>query len=146
VRTTVAAVALGLLLPLAGCGDPVQNYCSAVQEHRKEIADMVSADSGPTSLLEHLPMLRDLAGKAPDDLSDEWQTFLNAVENLDDALRRADLEPGDFEDGRAPAGTAPGDVKAVQDAAAQLADPDVVQAADGISQQATDVCKVNFGL
>lgn len=145
-RGWVSAVALGLLVPLAGCGDPVQNYCSAVQEHRKEIADMVSSESGPEALMKHLPMLRDLADKAPDDLSDEWQTFLNAVENLDDALRRADLKPGDFNNGQAPAGTSPGDVKAVQDAAAQLADPDVVQAASGISQQATDVCKVNFGL
>ena len=30
-------------------------------------------------------MFRDLADEAPDDLTDEWQTFVNALEGLQDA-------------------------------------------------------------
>ncbi len=143
----LAAVAtLVLLLPAAGCGDPVENYCSAVQANRKELADMVSADAGSTSLLEHLPLLRELAEKSPNDIADEWQTFLNAVENLDGALADAEVDASDFQTGKPPAGTSPEDVKSIQDAADQLSKPEVVDAAGGISQQATDVCKVNFGL
>ena len=45
--------------------------------------------TSPTALLDHLPMLRDLADQAPEDLADEWQTFLDALEGLDEALKDA---------------------------------------------------------
>ena len=81
------AVAALLLLPLTACGEnSIESYCGEVRENRKQLAEMVSSEQGPEALLDGLPLLRDLAEEAPDDISDEWQTFLNAVENLDEAL------------------------------------------------------------
>ncbi len=145
VRRTGLALT-GLLLALSACGDPVENYCSAVEGHREQLADMVASDAGSSALLENLPMLRDLAEQSPPDLKDEWQVFLNAVENLDRALQQAEVDPTDFSNGKAPAGTDAEDAKAIQDAAGELGTPEVAEAAGQIEGQARDVCKVNFGL
>ncbi len=145
-RSAVPGVVLALLLALAGCGgSTVDDYCKDLGQQRKEMADMVSSES-PTALLSHLPMLRELAEKAPEDLQDEWQTFLDAVEGLDKAIDRAGVKASDFKDGQPPAGLSEGDRKAVADAAGEIRTDEVVQAAAGIEQQARDVCKINFGL
>lgn len=136
-----------LLLPLAGCGGTsIEDYCAEVREHREEIAEMVSSEAGAAALLEGLPLLRELAEDAPDDLSDEWQTLLNAVDNLDEALGAADVTAADFERGRPPEGMTATQRRAISDAASDLTSAEVTGAATGIEQQARDVCKVNFGL
>lgn len=139
------ALVVALLLPLAGCGDPTESYCSDLEQHRKQIAEMVESNS-PSALLSNLPMLRDLAEKSPDDLADEWQTFLGALDGLAEAIKDAGVKASDFKDGKAPPGLSEADRKAIADAAGQIRTDDVVQAASGIEQQARDVCKVNLGL
>jgi hypothetical protein len=141
----VTALVVALLLPLAGCGDPGKDYCNALQSHNKDIAAMVGSDS-PAALLSGLPTLRDLAKKAPDDLTDEWKTFIDALEGLAAAIRKAGFKPSDFKGGRPPQGLSVTDQKAIADAANQIGTADVVQASTGIEQQARDVCKVNLGL
>lgn len=142
----VALAAVVLLLALQACGEnDVESYCSEVKQQRKELADMVETGS-PAALLGALPTLRDLAEAAPPDLEDEWQTFLPAVEALEEALDDAGVEPGDFEDGKPPSGLSSGDQQAIKEAADRIRADDVVRAAAGIEQQARDVCKVNFGL
>jgi hypothetical protein len=138
-------VATVLLLPVTGCGDATENYCKDLEEHTEQIAEMVGSDS-PAALLDGLPMLHDLAAKAPEDLTDEWQTFLGALDGLDEAIEKSGVEASDFEDGKPPAGLSAADQKAIADAAGQVSSDDVVAASTGIEQQARDVCKVNLGL
>ena len=142
-RRGTAVLVAALLLPLSGCGG--QSYCDALQQQRKEIAEMTGSGS-PSALLDGLPMLRDLAEKAPEDLADEWQTLIGALDGLDDAIREAGVKPADFEDGKPPAGLSAADQKAITDAANQIGTDGVVQASAGIEQQARDVCKLNLGL
>lgn len=145
-KGSAAALALTLLLPLAGCGESqIDRYCHAVEGYRTELADMVDSSSA-TALLSHRPMLHDLASQAPEDLTDEWQTFLAAVDGLQEALDRAGVKASAFSGGKPPAGMSAAARKAVADAADQLRSDDVVLAANGIEQQGRDVCKVNFGL
>ena len=144
-RRLVPAVLAVLLLGLAGCGDPIEDYCSQLREDRKEFAEMLDSESS-SALLGNLPMLRDLAEKSPDDLSDEWQTYLSAIEGLDEAIKDAGVKPSDFDDGTPPAGLSKADQKAIAEAASQITTEEVVDAATGIEQQARDVCKVNLGL
>ncbi len=144
-RRLATAVAAILLLTLTGCGDPTEDYCSELRKDRKEFAEMLESESS-SALLGNLPMLRDLAEKSPDDLSDEWQTYLRAIEGLDQAIERAGVEPSDFDGGKPPAGLSEGDRKAIAEAAGQITTDEVIAAASGIEQQARDVCKVNLGL
>ena len=69
---------------------------------------MLDSESS-SALLGNLPMLRDLAEKSPDDLSDEWQTYLRAIEGLDKAIKDAGVKPSDFDGGKAPAGLSKAD-------------------------------------
>lgn len=145
-RAVALAGALLLALPLAGCGEPTtEDYCAQLRLDREKLSDMVAASS-PTALLDNLELLQGLGEKAPSDLTDEWQTFLGALEDLDRALRAADVSAKDFEGGRPPAGLSPTDRRAVVSAADQIRSEEVVSAASGIEQQGRDVCKVNLGL
>lgn len=139
------ALVVAALLPLAGCGDPGQNYCGDLEENRKQLADMVESGSA-SALLAHLPLLRDLGDQAPSDVADEWRTFLGALDGLNDALKMAGAKPSQFKDGKPPADLSVADRKTVADAANQLGTEAVVASVAGIEQQARDVCKVNFGL
>ena len=146
VRRSVVALLVAMLLPFAACGgDESASYCSDLQKDRKEIANMLASGS-PSALLGNLPMLHDLADKSPQDLDDEWQTFLGALDGLDKAIKDAGVEPDDFKDGKPPAGLSAADKKAIADAANQIGTEGVVQAATGIEQQARDVCKINLGI
>ena len=56
------------------------------------------------------------------------------------------MAPSDFVDGQAPAGLSAETRTRIAQAANELASEDVVTAADGIEQQAKDVCKLQLGL
>lgn len=139
-------VALVASLALTGCGQSQgESYCDAVSARSKDLADMVQSQSAD-ALLSRTSMLQRLSAKAPSDLRDEWQTFLAAVEGLRRALRAADLRAGDVADGNFPAAVSTAQKQAVMAAATRLSSGEVAAAADGIEQQARDVCKVNIGL
>jgi hypothetical protein len=145
-RSLGVALALALLLPLMGCGgNSFDQYCADLKSHQKEMSAMLDSSSS-SALLSHLPMLRDLADKSPPDLTDEWQVFLGAVDDLDKAIKSAGVKPSDFKDGKPPPGLSVSDRKAIADAASQIDTQQVAQAATGIEQEGRDVCKVNLGV
>ena len=141
----MAGLGLALVLgSLSGCGgDPQADYCARLQRDQQVFADL--ADATTPAPGHRTRYFRDLAAQAPEDLTDEWQTFLNAVQGLADALRRAGVAPADFRGGKPPAGLRRGG-KAIRDAADVLSSDEVVSAASGIEQQARDVCKLNLGI
>jgi hypothetical protein len=144
-RTTSAALTLALLVLAAGCGDPEKAYCGALKSDQKMFAEMQDDTSG-LALLKHRTALHQLADQAPDDLTDEWQTFLGAIDAFAGTLHDAGVAPGDFVDGQPPAGLSAEARTRIADAANELASEDVVTAANGIEQQAKDVCKLQLGL
>jgi hypothetical protein len=146
-RSRVGAAVLGavlLLLPQA-CGGGENGYCAAMSADQKLFAQMEDDPSG-VGLLAHRGTLHDLGDRAPDDLTDEWQTFLGALDAFAKTLDQAGVKPGDFVDGRPPTGLSAAQRSRIASAASELASPDVVEAADGIEQQAKDVCKLQLGL
>jgi hypothetical protein len=144
-RLLTLAVTAALLLSLQACGDQEKTYCSALASDQKMFAEMQDDTSG-LGLLRHRATLHALADKAPDDLTDEWQTFLGALDAFAATLRRVGVDPGDFVGGQPPAGLSAADRSRVAQAASELSDADVVEAANGIEQHAKDVCKLQLGL
>ena len=125
-------------------GEPGEQYCGVVKEHRKELNDLVEADT-QFGLITHLPMLQELADAAPRDLTDEWQVFLSAVKQLADAVDATGHPVGDFADGKVPDALTEEERSAITAAADRLSSPATTAATQGIDQQARDVCKVNLG-
>lgn len=142
---TTAFAAASLLTTLTACGDPAEAYCSALQSDQKLFAEMQDDTTG-VALLRHRQALHDLADKAPDDLTDEWQTFLGALDAFASTLSDVGVKPEEFVDGKTPAGLSEADRTRIVHAASELSSDDVVEAAKGIEQQAKDVCKVQLGL
>ena len=107
---------------------------------------MINATGGD-ALLGDLPMFRDLADKAPDDLTDEWQTFVNALEGLQDAIHDAGVKPSDFRHGKIPASVTGDDQQSIAAAADTLSSaPGGQRRRPASRHQGRDVCKVNLGL
>lgn len=149
----VAAMAF-LLVLLSGCANPVSwvsgsnaidDYCVDLGSHQAQFADMFAAGT-PDALLKNLPMLEQIAAKAPSDIADDWQNFLTPVQGLAKALEAAGIRPDDYHDGLPPAGTSSAVREQIARAAALLATPSATSAASSIDQQARDVCKLNLGM
>ena len=141
-RLAAVLLVLGLAPGLTACG---QDYCDSVEEHQAELTD-VTASGSPAALLEALPIFRDLEEQAPDDIRDDWRTFLDPLEELDDALRDADVDPAAYDRENLPAALSEEETRRIEDAAAALADPAVVRAFDSVQQQAKDVCHTSLSL
>lgn len=147
-RSAPAALGTLLVLSLAGCASDTERYCDALEEQKQELADLAarSADPDTDVLAETLSVWQDLRDAAPDDIADEWQTVVFALEGLVDAFDDAGTTPSEYNPDEPPPGVSEEDAARLEDAAAELASRRVTAAGDGLEQHAKDVCKVDLGL
>ena len=120
-------------------GDQKEKYCDAVEDHQQELGEMLG-DGSPDALLKALPIFRDLADEAPEDLRDEWKTVIDAVAGLQEALEDAGVDPATYDRDHPPEGLSQADQDAIDAAARQLTSEETVTALSGVDQQAKDVC------
>jgi len=135
----MAVVLLLTLILATGCADQQEKYCDAVKDHQQELG-RVLGEGTPTALLTALPILRDLAEEAPDDIRDEWRTVVDALEGLQDALTHAGVDPATYDRDHPPEGLSQDDKDAIDAAARKLSSEPTVAAFNGVDQQAKDVC------
>jgi hypothetical protein len=141
-RRRRGAVAATLALTLAvstGCASDQEKYCDAVEDHQQELGEVLGGGA-PDALLEALPIFRDLADQAPEDLRDEWKTVVDAVAGLQQALEDAGVDPASYDRDHPPDGMTQADRDAIDAAARRLASEETESAFTGIDQQAKDVC------
>lgn len=138
------AAAVLLVLALTGCSDSPEDvradYCAAVQEQQQRLSELL-AEEQPDALLRALPVFRELAGRAPRDVADDWTLLIGALEGLDEALAEADVDAGEYDADDPPPSVTGQQRQAIARAADELARPEVAAAYDGVKQQAVDVCK-----
>lgn len=136
------ATALLLALVVTGCDksedDLRADYCTQVRADADQITRAVD-EKGGAAFVVVLPTFEDLADKAPGDVRDEWQVFLNALRGLRDALDAAGVEPDEVL-GKLPAELPAEDRRRIKGAASVLAGQDVRLATQAIEQHALDVC------
>lgn len=149
---SVAAVVLAVALAasLTGCGSSQQSYCSTLKSDKARLATLSAQTAKPgaagsRALRRTVDVLDALRDKAPDDIHDEWVRVSDAFRGLQQAIADSGADPGDFRGGRRPSGVTSGQVRAVQQAAAELQATPVQQAGKSIEQHAQDVCKVDLG-
>jgi hypothetical protein len=136
---TLGLAAVLLLSVLSGCADQKEKYCDAVKDHQQELG-RVLGDGGPDALLKALPIFRDLAEDAPDDIRDDWRTVISALEGLDKALDDAGVDPATYDRDHPPEGLSQADQDEIDAAALELTSNATVQALNSVQQQARDVC------
>ena len=145
-RATTALLAVLLALPLSACSDQQESYCDALAEEKQTLADLSarSEDNGKGVLSESIDVFERLRDEAPDDVADEWTTYVIAWQSLEDALSEAGADESAFTEGKKPEGMSDAEYDAISDAATKLRSLQVVEAAAGIEQHAMDVCKVDL--
>jgi hypothetical protein len=147
-RALVAATAVLLpLLAVGGCGGSAQDdYCDALADSQPTLQRLSAGAADPKAgdLARSIDVFETLRSQAPEDLADEWDTYLNAWQALDDALHSAGADESMFKDGSRPEGMSRNDYRTISAAAADLRSTRVVAAGAGIEQQALDVCGVDL--
>jgi len=135
----VAVLLLTATLLVGGCADQKEKYCDAVKDHQQELGRL-RGDGGPGALLQALPIFRDLADDAPDDIRDDWRTVIAALDGLDEALDAAGVDAATYDRDDPPDGVSPADQDKIDAAARELTSNQTVQALNSVQQQALDVC------
>lgn len=128
------------------CQSQQEAYCESLRAERQTFVQLGrEVRQGKDGVIaDGIEVFEQLREDAPDDLRDEWDTFLRAWRGLATALDRADASESVFRRGEQPRGVSDEEYAAIQDAAAQLVDGRVLEAAAGIEQHASDVCKVDL--
>jgi hypothetical protein len=141
-----ATVLLLLALPLAGCSSQQEKYCSALKDEQKNLESLSAGagDPGSGDLSRTIDVFERLRAEAPDDMVDEWDTYVTALLALEKALDDAGADESMFTDGERPEGMSKADYESISSAALELRSTRVVEAAAGIENQASDVCKIDL--
>jgi hypothetical protein len=122
-----------------GCKSDQEKYCDAVKDHQQKLSDVLGGDS-PSALLEALPIFRDLADDAPEDIRDDWKVVVDALAGLEDALEKADVDPATYDRDHPPSGLSQADQDRIDQAAAEVGSEATVTAFNAVDQEAKDVC------
>jgi hypothetical protein len=141
-----AGLAALLLVPFAGCAGEKETYCDAVAEEKQTLEDLSAGADDPEAgaLSKTIDVFERLQENAPDDLVDEWDTYVTALQALETALEDAGADESMFTDGEKPEGMSDEDYDSISAAAVELRSTRVVEAAAGIEKQALDVCKISL--
>ena len=148
VRLVVAGLAAVLVAAgLSACGSRTDDYCSTLRDDQQTLQRLAAGKGEPGTDPVHgtLEVFTSLRDKAPEDVTDEWDTMVYAWQTLADALDRAGVDPSTYRAGSRPPGVTPAQQKAIAQAAAELSSARVLDAGRGIEQHALDVCKVDLG-
>jgi hypothetical protein len=122
-------------------GDRFADYCALVEERQPALSEALSGGAR-TGLITALPVFRELAAAAPDDIVDEWKVVVDRIDGLADALDAAGVDAAAYDRRDPPAGVDADERAAIDAAAAALGEPAMTEALSGVEQQARDVCRV----
>jgi hypothetical protein len=152
VRRTAAGLVACLVVAslLTGCSNSTSSYCSSLKDEQKQLTRLSKkaaepGKAGSAALDGTVSVLADLRDEAPEDIADEWDTLVSALQALAQAVKDSGAPPSAFASGTRPAGVTAGQYEAVQQAATELQGTRVQQAGSSIEQHGRDVCKVDLG-
>jgi hypothetical protein len=164
-----AAAAVLALGALAGCGDSTdagnstdagdtseeasatepENSTEAYCERLTSVKDAFTSfeEGNPTQYSDAIDRLRDLGGQAPEEISDDWQTMVGAMDGLEAAVEDAGLSFDDLAtlgEGPLPEGVTAEDIAKLQTDLEAFDSSEIDKAGDDIAAHAKSECGVDI--
>jgi hypothetical protein len=139
------------MLVACGSGDSGSSasggYCDELKADKTFFASLNGSNADLGDLDQVFSKMHTLAGKAPDNVSDDWKTLDGAVTTLETALSDAGLKPSDLaaiQKGQVPKGVDVSKLQALGPKLQALSTSDVTDAAKHISDDAKKSCGVDL--
>jgi len=123
------------------------SYCDELKSDKAFFGSLSGTGSDANNLDEVFTRLHTLAGKAPDNVADDWKTLDGAITTIEDALASAGLKPSDLaalQNGQVPKGVDVSKLQALAPKLQALSSSDVSDAANRISADAKKSCGVDL--
>lgn len=130
---------------LASCGNSYDAYCAQVTASQQQLGESF-AEGGPAALIDALPTLERLQGKAPSDVRGDWDQVVGAIQGLQQALQQAGVDPATYTASKMPAGLTAAQKAGIKAAASDLESNDTLAASQAIQQETRDVCHTPLSL
>lgn len=144
-----AAVASTLLIAvLSACGGgdgPDSDYCKDLEAAKPSLESLKS--NGAEQLQDVFKVTHKLADEAPGDVKDAWETYDEAISNIEKALKDAGVGPKELaslQRGEVPDGVDQEKLRGLPATFQKLDSPAVAKASNAIATHAKEVCKLSF--
>ena len=148
-NTRAAVVASTLLIAvLAACGGgdgPDSDYCKDLEAARPSLESL--KNDGAEQLQDVFKVTHKLADEAPSDGKDAWETYDEAISNIEKALEDAGVGPKELvalQGGEVPDGVDQEKLRGLPATFQKLDSPAVAKASNQIATHAKEVCKLSF--
>jgi hypothetical protein len=146
-RLVLAAVAALCASILTACGgDGTKAYCDDLRSANKDFSSLDNADFSKFD--EAISRMHSLADEAPDAVADDWKVLDGALNDLQDALKKAGLTTDDLakmSEGQMPENFDMTKLQQLQEDMSSLGDEKFKNASDAIEKHAKSECNVDLG-
>jgi hypothetical protein len=142
VTSLAAALALGATV-LSGCSGGTEAYCDSLEQAQSDFDAFETGDFAGFG--DFIDRSREIASEAPDEVSEEWDTVVAALDQFETVLEDAGVDFEELENleaGEIPEGL---DIGALTEAAQEFDTEELEGATETISTHAKDECDVDLG-
>lgn len=137
-----------MLAVLSACGGgdgPDSDYCRDLEAAKPALESLKS--NGAEQLQDVFQVTHKLADEAPGDVKDAWETYDEAISNIENALKEAGVGPKELaslQRGEVPDGVDQKKLRGLPTTFQKLDSPEVTKAGHEIAKHAKDVCQLSF--
>ena len=145
-RLVLAAVAALCASTLTGCGGGTKAYCDDLRAANKDFSSLDSADFSKFD--DAISRMHTLADEAPDPVADDWKVLDSALNNFQDALKKAGLTTDDLakmSTGQMPENFDMSKLQQLQQDMQSMGDQKFQDASNNIEKHAKSECNVDLG-
>lgn len=138
--TAAAVLGAGLLVGCGGGGD-TEAYCDGMKEAESDFSgDSANAEN----FQEMADRFQDLADEAPDEVADDWDKLLEALNGFTDTLDDAGVSVEDLSDPEKAQDIDPETLQELSEASEAMGAEEYTEASDNITEHANEECGLDL--
>jgi hypothetical protein len=140
-----STLVIAVLSACSGGDGPDSDYCKDLEAAKPSLESLKS--NGAEQLQDVFKVTHKLADEAPGDVKDAWETYDEAITNIEKALKDAGVGPKELaslQRGEVPPGVDQEKLRGLPATFQKLDSPQVAKASNKIAKHAKDVCQLSF--